>query len=125
MRASELFPAAITLNKLGKFHKDGIDKLAELVPERKGVRFALHPDKWESTFFSLTNKDPKKLKYYGPQNIRIADGTLIGDMAIANEFYRASTPEQKQDAAKRYKDSLRPYPTDVSSYKLPELLIPT
>ena len=114
---------AISLSKLGKFHP-GTDTLAEFVPERATAQYALHPDKWESTFYSLTNKDSDKLKYYGPKKISIPPGTLVGDMAIANKFYRAKTPEEKQQYAEAYKASLQPYPVDVSEYRMPELLIP-
>jgi len=114
---------AISLSKLGKFHP-GADTLAQFVPERATAQYALHPDKWESTFYSLTNKDSDKLKYYGPKKISIPPGTLVGDMAIANKFYRAKTPEEKQQYAELYKASLQPYPVDVSEYRMPELLIP-
>jgi GNAT superfamily N-acetyltransferase len=114
---------AITLTRLGRFHK-GQDTLAEFVPERARARYALHPEKWESTFFSLTNKDPRKLKYFGPKEISIPPGTLVGDMAIANRFYRAETAEEKQKYAEAYRQSLKPYPVDVSQYRMPELLIP-
>jgi len=114
---------AISLSKLGKFHP-GADTLAEFVPERTTAQYALHPDKWESTFYSLTNKDSDKLKYYGPKKISIPPGTLVGDMAIANKFYRAKTSEEKQQYAELYKASLQPYPVDVSEYRMPELLIP-
>jgi GNAT superfamily N-acetyltransferase len=114
---------AISLSKLGKFHR-GADTLAEFVPERAAAQYALHPDKWESTFYSLTNKDSDKLKYYGPKKISIPPGTLVGDMAIANKFYRAKTAEEKQQYAKLYRQSLKPYPVDVSEYRMPELLIP-
>jgi hypothetical protein len=49
---------------------------------------------------------------------------LVGDMAIANKFYRAKTSEEKQQYAELYKASLQPYPVDVSEYRMPELLIP-
>jgi predicted transcriptional regulator len=114
---------AISLSKLGKFHP-GADTLAEFVPERATAQYALHPDKWESTFYSLTNKDSDKLKYYGPKKISIPPGTLVGDMAIANKFYRAKTAEEKQQYAELYRQSLKPYPVDVSEYRMPELLIP-
>jgi GNAT superfamily N-acetyltransferase len=114
---------AISLSKLGKFHP-GADTLAEFVPERATAQYALHPDKWESTFYSLTNKDSDKLKYYGPKKISIPPGTLVGDMAIANKFYRAKTPEEQEQYAELYKASLKPYPVDVSEYRMPELLIP-
>ena len=114
---------AISLSKLGKFHP-GADSLAEFVPERATAQYALHPDKWESTFYSLTNKDSDKLKYYGPKKISIPPGTLVGDMAIANKFYRAKTPEEQEQYAELYKASLQPYPVDVSEYRMPELLIP-
>jgi len=114
---------AISLRRLGKFHP-GQDPLAELVPERASARYALHPDKWQSTFYSLTNKDPDKLRYYGPTKIAIPPGTLVGDMAIANQFYRAKTAEEKQRYAELYRASLQPYPVDVSRYRMPELLMP-
>jgi hypothetical protein len=120
---SENNDTAISLSKLGKFHPVA-DTLAEFVPERATAQYALHPDKWESTFYSLTNKDSEKLKYYGPKKISIPPGTLVGDMAIANKFYRAKTPEEKQQYAELYKASLQPYPVDVSAYRMPELLIP-
>ena len=114
---------AISLSKLGKFHP-GTDTLAEFVAERPTAQYALHPDKRESTFYSLTNKDSDKLKYYGPKKISIPPGTLVGDMAIANKFYRAKTPEEQEQYAELYKASLQPYPVDVSQYRMPELLIP-
>jgi hypothetical protein len=125
MRAQEFITenVAISLSKLGKFHP-GADPLAEFVPERAAAQYALHPDKWESTFYSLTNKDSDKLKYYGPKKISIPPGTLVGDMAIANKFYRAKTAEEKQQYAELYRQSLKPYPVDVSEYRMPELLIP-
>jgi hypothetical protein len=115
--------SAISLTRLGKFHP-GVDTLAEFVPERLTAQYALHPDKWESTFYSLTNKDLHKLKYYGPKRIPIPPGTLVGDMAIANKFYRSKSPEEKQQYAELYRQSLQPYPVDVSKYRMPELLIP-
>jgi hypothetical protein len=120
---SENNDTAISLSKLGKFHP-GTDELAEFVPERATAQYALHPDKWESTFYSLTNKDSEKLKYYRPKKISIPPGTLVGDMAIANKFYRAKTSEEKQHYAEAYKASLQSYPVDVSQYRMPELLIP-
>lgn len=116
-------PTAISLTRLGKFHK-GQDPLAALVPEREHAVYALHPDKWESTFYSLTNKDSDKLRFYGPKKIAIPPGTLVGDMAIANMFYRAKTEDEQQKYAQMYKDSLKPYPVDVSEYRMPELLVP-
>jgi predicted transcriptional regulator len=125
VRAAEFIveDSAISLRKLGKFHKDN-DVLADFVPERLTHRFALHPDKWESTFFSLTNKDPRKLKYFSPEKIDIPSGTLVGDMAIANKFYRSKSPEEQEQYAQEYKQSLKPYPVDVNQYRMPELLIP-
>ena len=123
MAEDESNDTAISLSKLGKFHP-GADTLAEFVPERATAQYALHPDKWESTFYSLTNKDSDKLKYYGPKKISIPPGTLVGDMAIANKFYRAKTPEEQEQYAELYKASLQPYPVDVSKYRMPELLIP-
>lgn len=115
---------ATHLQKLPKFFKRS-DPLTELVPERKTHTFALHPDKWISTFYSLTGKDPKKLKYYKPAQVEIVPGTLVGDMVFANRFYRAETDEEKYDAALRYKNSLKPYEqANVDLYKMPELLIP-
>jgi GNAT superfamily N-acetyltransferase len=72
----------------------------------------------------LTNKDPRKLKYFGPKKIAIPPGTLVGDMAIANRFYRAETEEEKQKYAEEYRQSLKPYPVDIGQYRMPELLIP-
>ena len=115
---------AVMLTRLGRFHP-GKDTLSDIVPERQNVKYALHPDKWEATFYSLTNKDSDKLKFFGPKKIAIAAGTLVGDMAIANQFYRAKTPEDQQRYAEEYKQSLRPYPVDISQYRMPELLIPS
>lgn len=126
MRYKEIIessPQAIRLTRLGRFHR-GEDLLAKYIPERLTHSFALHPDKWESTFFSLTNRDPRKLKFYGPTKVEIIPGTLVGDMAIANKFYRATTPEEQEQYAQQYKDSLKPYPVDINQYRMPELLIP-
>lgn len=127
MRIKELLESqqeqAIHLTKLGKFHM-GQDELAQYVPERLSYSFALHPEKWESTFFSLTNKDPRKINFYGPKKLDIVPGTLVGDMSIANKFYRAKTPEEKELYAQQYRDSIKPYPVNVDEYRFPELLIP-
>ena len=115
---------AISLTRLPQYHKGGEDSLGAYVPERLSHRFALDPNKWESTFFSLTNKDPRKLKYYGPREVEIVPGTLIADMAIANQFYRTKDPEERKKYAQEYKDSLKPYTGDTTGYRFPELLIP-
>jgi pyrimidine deaminase RibD-like protein len=115
---------AISLTKLPKYHKGGVDELAKYVPERSTHTFALDPNKWQGTFYSLTNKDLHKLKYYGPKKIEIVPGTLVGDMAIANQFYRATDPGKREHFAQAYKESLKPYTGDVSGYRFPELLIP-
>jgi ribosomal protein S18 acetylase RimI-like enzyme len=115
---------AIHLSNLPRFFKTD-DPLAKLVPERSTHLFTLHPDKWQSTFFSLTGKNPKKLKYYRPSNIDITPDTLVGDMAIANKFYREKDPKEQSKLAQLYKNSLKPVKSvDISTYKMPELLIP-
>jgi hypothetical protein len=113
---------AVHLGGIGRkqFEASG-DPLAQHVPERATHTFALHPKNWENTFYSLTNKDNKKIKYYGPSVVPITPGTLVGDMYHANRFYRGDN-----DAANDYKQSLSPLTneTDLGAYKMPELLIP-
>jgi hypothetical protein len=112
---------AIHLTKLGKFHV-GVDPLATYAQERLTHTFALHPDYWQWTFYSLTNKEAKKLKYYSPKIIEILPNTLVGDMAIANQFYRN---ENAEEFALLYIDSLKSIEdVNLADYKLPELLIP-
>jgi hypothetical protein len=113
---------AIHLGKLPKYH-DGDDELAKLVPERNGV-YALHPDAWESTFYSLTNKDLKKITRYQPAIVKIPEGSIVADMAIANQFYRTKDPVEKEKFAKAYKDSIVPYGSDISHIKMPEIIMP-
>ena len=108
------------LSGLGKFHKDN-DELADAVPERNGV-YALHPDKWESTFYSLTNKDFKKIVHYKPTLIKAPADMIVADMAIANRFYRTDNPEEQEQLAKEYKDSIG---KDISSMKMPEVIMPS
>ena len=116
--------SAIHLRGLGKFFKDK-DPLVDFVPERGTHTFALHPDKWTSTFYSLTNKDPKKLQYYKPAKIDIVPGTIVADMYYANRFYRAKDEQEREEMLKLYKDSLKPYEEAViQNYKMPELLVP-
>ena len=110
----------VHLSGLGKFHKDN-DDLADIVPERNGT-YALHPDKWESTFYSLTNKDFKKIVHYKPRLIKAPTDMIVADMAIANKFYRTDNPEEQDQLAKEYKDSIG---KDVSSMKMPEVIIST
>ena len=110
----------VHLSGLGKFHKDN-DELADIVPERNGV-YALHPDKWESTFYSLTNKDFKKIVHYKPTLIKAPADMIVADMAIANRFYRTDNPEEQEQLAKEYKDSIG---KDISSMKMPEVIIST
>jgi hypothetical protein len=114
---------AIALSNLGKFHA-GVDTLGKWVPERLTHQFALDPDKWEHTFYSLTLKEPKKIRYYRPKNVDILPGTLVGDMAIANQFYRTKDPVEQEKYALAYLASLKPYPVNLDDYKFPELLIP-
>ena len=109
----------VHLSGLGKFHKDN-DELADIVPERNGV-YALHPDKWESTFYSLTNKDFKKIVHYKPTLIKAPADMIVADMAIANRFYRTDNPEEQEQLAKEYKDSIG---KDISSMKMPEVIMP-
>ena len=124
MRANEFINQGIHLQGLGRFFKNG-DPLIDFVPERGTHTFALHPNKWESTFYSLTNKDPKKLKYYRPTKIDIVPGTLVGDMYYANQFYRSKSEDEKQKFVELYKNSLQPIDhADIKAYKMPELLIP-
>ena len=110
----------VHLSGLGKFHK-GDDTLADIVPERNGM-YALHPDKWESTFYSLTNKDFKKIVHYKPTLIKAPADMIVADMAIANRFYRTDNPEEQEQLAKEYKDSIG---KDISSMKMPEVIIST
>ena len=110
----------VHLSGLGKFHKDN-DELADIVPERNGV-YALHPDKWESTFYSLTNKDFKKIVHYKPTLIKAPADMIVADMAIANRFYRTDNPEEQEQLAKEYKDSIG---KDISSMKMPEVIMPS
>ena len=113
---------AIHLGKLPKYH-NGEDELAKLVPERNGV-YALHPDAWEGTFYSLTNKDLNKLGRYKPAIVKVPGGSIVADMAIANQFYRTNDAEEKQKFAKAYKDSIVPYGSDISQIKMPEIIMP-
>jgi hypothetical protein len=111
---------AVHLTKIG-FKWDKGDPLFAMVPERGTHMFALHPENWKGTFYSLTNKDLHKIANYGPKVVKIAPGTLVAEMAYANNYMRTGNVEW----AKRYADSVRPIEdVDLSSYKLPELLIP-
>jgi tRNA nucleotidyltransferase (CCA-adding enzyme) len=110
----------VHLSGLGKFHK-GNDSLADIIPERNGT-YALHPDKWESTFYSLTNKDFKKIVYYKPTLIKAPTDMIVADMAIANRFYRTDNPEEQEQLAKEYEDSID---KDISSMKMPEVIMAT
>ena len=111
----------VHLAKLGKFH-DGDDELVDYVPQRNG-RYALHPDKWESTFYSLTNKDLKKVNLYRPTFIEPPAGTVVADMAIANQFYRTNDEEEKIDLARRYEKSIVPFGSNISHIKMPEVIM--
>ena len=111
----------VHLAKLGKFH-NGDDELVDYVPQRNG-RYALHPDKWESTFYSLTNKDLKKVNLYRPTFIEPPAGTVVADMAIANQFYRTNDEEEKIDLARRYEKSIVPFGSNISHIKMPEVIM--
>lgn len=97
------------------------DLLGRFVPERRTHLFALDPRKWEGTFWSLTNKDPKKISSYKPELIPIVPGTLVADMVFANVYHRTSDPE----AARAYQESVAPIEeAQIGRYRYPELLIP-
>ena len=110
---------AIRLNKLPAY---GEDDLSKYVPERRG-KFALMPENWESTYYSLTNKDLSKIKNYKPEVLPIPKNSLVGDMAIANKFYRTKDEKEKIKLSQEYKDSLRQYGEDISHIKMPEILL--
>ena len=112
---------AVHLGKLPKYY-DGKDELADMVPDRVGV-YALHPDAWESTFYSLTNKDLNKINRYKPAIVKIPANSIVGDMAIANQFYRTNDADEKQTYAKAYRDSIVPYGSDTSHIKMPEIIM--
>ena len=99
---------AVMLTKLGKFH-DGVDELEQFVPERKGKQYALHPDNWKGTYYSLTNLDTKKINYYRPKIVTPPAGSMVADMYIANQFYRTNDEDKKQQLAQAYKDSMVEY----------------
>jgi hypothetical protein len=111
----------IRLEKIGKFHDDK-DELADYVPQRNGS-YALHPDKWEATFYSLTNKDFKKINLYRPKFIDPPAGSIVADMAIANQFYRTDDEEEKIDLARRYEKSIVPFGSNISHMKMPEVIL--
>ena len=73
---------ALHLGKLPKYF-DGTDPLADMVPDRVG-KFALHPDNWEGTYYSLTNKDTAKIKFYKPQLVKIPANSVVGDIGKAS-----------------------------------------
>jgi GNAT superfamily N-acetyltransferase len=109
---------------LGRFFQ-GQDPMAEYVPERGTHSYALHPDNWERTFYSLTLKDPHKIRFYRPRDIDLPSGTLVADMFWANRFHRAKTDAERQHAVKQYRRSMVPVDqADISKYRMPELLIP-
>ncbi len=111
---------AVRLSGLSRFG-DGKDLLADYVPERGTSIFALHPDKWVSTFGSLTLKDPEKITRYRPSRVEITPDTLVADMALANKFYRSKNPADAQ----AYADSVKKLSeANLQNYRMPELLIP-
>lgn len=98
------------------------DSLAQFVPERSTHVYALHPSNWQGTFYSLTNKDLHKIANYKPSLVKIVPGTLVADMAIANQFFRNDEDARFGGA---YAASVKPVEeADLSVYKQPELLIP-
>ena len=115
---------AVMLTRLGKFH-DGADELEDYVPERKGKQYALHPNNWKGTYYSLTNKDTKKINFYKPKIVTPAKGSMVADMAIANRFYRTKDEAEKKAIAQEYKNSMVPYGSDISKIKFPEILMPS
>lgn len=114
----------VQLRGLGRFFQ-GRDLMAELVPERGTHSYALHPSNWERTFYSLTLKDPHKIRFYRPRDIDLPPGTLVADMFWANRFHRAKTDAERQHAVEQYRRSMVPVnQADISKYRMPELLIP-
>lgn len=111
---------AVRLTKIGYKKTKLSEELDNEVPQRKTHTFALHPKKWESTFYSLTLKDPEKIKFYKPILIRIGEGTLIADMYWASLFLRGQS-----EFLENYKKSIKPFSERLlKKYKRPELLIP-
>ena len=111
----------IRLEKIGKFHDDK-DELADYVPQRNGS-YALHPDKWEATFYSLTNKDFKKINLYRPKFMDPPAGSIVADMAIANQFYRTDDEDEKLKLVRAYEKSIVPFGSNISHMKMPEVIL--
>ena len=114
----------VQLQGLGRFFQ-GQDPMVEFVPERGTHSYALHPDNWERTFYSLTLKDPEKIRFYRPRDVDLPAGTLVADMFWANRFHRAKTDAERQHAVGQYRRSMVPVDqANISKYRMPELLIP-
>jgi len=125
LNETDILKKAIHLTKLPRYFKNNSDDLSVFVPERQDKLFALHPDKWKATFYSLTLKDPSKINFYKPKYLDILPGTLVADMSFANKFFWTKDPVQKQFFATAYKNSLKPIgEANLINYKLPELLLP-
>lgn len=126
LNEADVLKKAIHLTKLPRYFRNDVDELSLLVPQRNNKLFALHPDKWQSTFHSLTLKDPKKINFYGPKYIDITPGTLVADMSYANKFFWSKDPVEKQKFKDLYVSSIKQVSqANLLNYKLPELLIPT
>lgn len=116
---------AIRLRRLSKKTFRDNDELAIYVPQRESHYFAMHPQKWEPTFYSLTNKDSSKICYYRPEIIDIHPDTIIADMRYANLFFWATNDYDRSKNAELYQQSVRLLiHASVDEYHLPELLIP-
>lgn len=114
----------VRLNRLPRFYH-GQDPMIEFVPERGTHTYALPSDNWHRTFYSLTLKDPMKLRYYQPREIELPQDTLVADMWWANRFYSAKTDVERRQAVAKYRQSMLPLDqADVTAYRMPELLIP-
>jgi hypothetical protein len=123
-KASQTQPVSWPTNLAWKIFKQFKD-LDPLLPFRKNKIYLMPFENWQGTYYSLTNKDFKKVNFMPTQVFEISPDVFVGDMQLINRAHEATQPQAQAEILKKYMDSRVPYKDFVNNpeqFEFPELL---
>lgn len=96
-----------------------------LMDVRKDKVYLMPFVNWESTYYSLTNKDLHKVKFMPTQIYQVQPDALVGDMYLINQAHRTQDPTVRDHLLQQYKDSIVSYQQFLHNplmFQMPEIL---
>jgi hypothetical protein len=124
-KASQTQPVSWPTNLAWKINFKQFKDLDPLLPFRKNKIYLMPFENWQGTYYSLTNKDFKKVNFMPTQVFEISPDVMVGDMQLINRAHEATQPQAQAEILKKYMDSRVPYKDFVNNpeqFEFPELL---